>query len=330
MGSFDCYCALCAGPLGIYSIDFGSAEPKALRKRWKRLELHKRRLAGEDVHEDAKEHWQDEEMEDAPGDLDEEEQQFEDIDNTWDESFEGSNYVPSSLSESQSEDSDSDYSMSSDVLPGEIADVPVRPMTPEPEPDDSWSVASDLTIEESWNPYEDRYGKEHDLNAYEEKHSYDPTKLRLEDTQWLNRCRGLGFNSKATSISKAFFSGRGRYDDYGSFDVRKPGTDPNDSGERHLTAYWSYESDGDETCAFPFHEACFEVLARALGHKNYKGVDKDVMYGVMSNFVPSYARCLELPYGTVQTMGQFWECLPGEEVCWSNMPNSNAILINKW
>ena len=61
MGSFDCFCALCSGPLGIYSIRFGSKKEKALARRRKRVENKRRRLLGEEVlHEDSKE-WKDEE-----------------------------------------------------------------------------------------------------------------------------------------------------------------------------------------------------------------------------------------------------------------------------
>ncbi|KAH5253954.1 hypothetical protein HBI71_143270 [Parastagonospora nodorum] len=67
---FDCYCALCSGPLGIYSIKLGSAKLKHLAKRRKRVENKRRRLRGEDVvHEDSKE-WKEAEKREFGGDED--------------------------------------------------------------------------------------------------------------------------------------------------------------------------------------------------------------------------------------------------------------------
>jgi hypothetical protein len=46
MGSYDCYCAVCGGPL-YHSVQFGSKSAKALARRKRRLEKAKRRRAGE-------------------------------------------------------------------------------------------------------------------------------------------------------------------------------------------------------------------------------------------------------------------------------------------
>ena len=45
-GSFDCYCALCRGPL-YHSLEFGLDSAKALARRKRRLEKAKRRRARE-------------------------------------------------------------------------------------------------------------------------------------------------------------------------------------------------------------------------------------------------------------------------------------------
>lgn len=60
--AFDCFCALCAGPLGSFAL-IGSKSPKALAKRKKRVELEKRERAGEDFNES-----DEEESEDATSD----------------------------------------------------------------------------------------------------------------------------------------------------------------------------------------------------------------------------------------------------------------------
>jgi hypothetical protein len=46
MGSFDCYCALCGGPL-YHTLEFGLDSAKALARRKRRLEKAKRRRARE-------------------------------------------------------------------------------------------------------------------------------------------------------------------------------------------------------------------------------------------------------------------------------------------
>jgi hypothetical protein len=51
MGSWECYCAICGGPLGLVP-EFGSNNPKALAARRQRIAKRRRRLAGEQgVHE---------------------------------------------------------------------------------------------------------------------------------------------------------------------------------------------------------------------------------------------------------------------------------------
>jgi hypothetical protein len=47
MGSFDCYCSFCGGPLYNDAVQFGSTSIKALARRKRRLEKAKRRRAGE-------------------------------------------------------------------------------------------------------------------------------------------------------------------------------------------------------------------------------------------------------------------------------------------
>jgi hypothetical protein len=47
MGSYDCYCAICGGPL-YHSLQFGLKSAKALARRKRRLEKEKRRRAGEE------------------------------------------------------------------------------------------------------------------------------------------------------------------------------------------------------------------------------------------------------------------------------------------
>jgi hypothetical protein len=132
-----------------------------------------------------------------------------------------------------------------------------------------------------------------------------------EEFKWLDQCRCLSFNSHA---NKAYISGRGEYHDYGAFHVKEAGRDPNDTGENELDCF--AVSNRASFASFPFHEACWEVLTRALGCANWREVDKDVMHGVMIVYAKDTyeRRGLDLEYGLYSLHGQFWECEPGEEV----------------
>jgi hypothetical protein len=296
MGSFDCYCALCAGPLTIYSVGFGLSDAKSLGRRRRKIErrrdLRKRKLAGEDVDENEVSSEDDDEMEDAPAGAN---------DDTLPESSEGSDYEPPSSSPpTLSEDSESTDSADSEPQVDNTLDVSSPPSSEsEKRFDDSWSQAEDLQIAENF-----------DFEAGDDSYSYDPERLHSEDTLWLDRCRCLALNSKVT---EAFFSGRGRYNDYGDFEVEKPGADPNDTGEEHYCCHGNF-GQADVSYGFPAHEACFQILARCLGYKDYKGLDKDVLHSVFENNSQDLGNCLSLSYDIVSENEQFWTCFPGAEV----------------
>ena len=313
MGSFDCYCALCSGPLGIGNVRFGMRSKKALKKRRKRVEVHKRRLAGENVNEDDIESNHDEEMDDAPDDVevqkpDENAEQGE-ISEDDEDDEEDSDFEPSSSDEDSDDESIDD--MESDLPVGRIEDVSIPPVTPEPEKDDTFSQASDLPIWDGWSPYTDERNP-NNMRDYNETHTYDPGKLTVEDIKWTDRCRCLGFNPAARGVTKTFIPGRGRYDNYGSFYVKKLGRDPNDTGNDSLSCFHAF--DANDTMAFPFHEACFAILSRCLGYEDVKDIDKDLLYDVLASDTVDYGGRLGLDYGLVQSCHQFWDCLPGEEV----------------
>lgn len=67
--------------------------------------------------------------------------------------------------------------------------------------------------------------------------------------------------------------------------------------------------------AFPFHWCCFEILIRVLtGSTEIGQIDKDLLYHVMLGLSPQYSRYLEIDYGNLTGVEQFWDCVPGEEV----------------
>ncbi|QSS54016.1 F-box domain-containing protein [Histoplasma capsulatum var. duboisii H88] len=66
--------------------------------------------------------------------------------------------------------------------------------------------------------------------------------------------------------------------------------------------------------AFPFHWCCFEILVRVLtGSTEIGQIDKDLLYHVMLGLSPQYSRYLEIDYGNLTGVEQFWDCVPGEE-----------------
>lgn len=316
---YDAYCALCSGPLNLGAVTFGSRRPKALRKR--RMQVAKEIMA-RNKQESGKAI--DLEDEDDYGDEDEDDKDpavpnpfAKQVEPSWgdtDDEGEDSEMEDGYEVSASSSDSESFRSTDTDFYPGEIADV--RRRTPSPDPrtlrdPESWSQWSELSIHESFNPYEPRY-KDNDTNSmcsYEERHAYDPEKLQADEVRWLNRSRVLAFNPDASGMTKAFISGRGRYDDYGSFSVRKPGRDPNDNHEDDLTCYCAYNP--DQIPCFPFHEECYKILAKVLGYERYQAIDKDVLYAVMTAHGDD--RGLDLPYGDINGAEQFWDCIPGEE-----------------
>jgi hypothetical protein len=320
----DVYCALCSGPLNLSAVTFGSRKLKILRKRRKQVakEIRARikRKSGE--ASDAEDEDDDDEMEDADEAVDEKKRDVpnpfaKQVEPSWgdtDDEGEDDEMEDDYEASTSSSDSESLRSTDSDFYPGGIADV--RRRTPLPDPrtlrdPDCWSQWSELSISESFNPYESKY-KDYDtlsMDSYEECHAYDPEKLQADEVRWLNRSRALAFNPSASGVTKAFISGCGRYDDYGTFSVRKPGQDPNDNHEDDLNCYHAYNP--DQIPCFPFHEECYKILANVLGYEKYQAIDKDVLYAVMT--AHGNDRGLKLPYGEFSGAEQFWECIPGEE-----------------
>ncbi|KAG9194263.1 hypothetical protein G6011_04298 [Alternaria panax] len=314
MGSFDCYCILCAVTLNIGTVVIGSRKGKDLRKRERNVDKGKRRRAGGGNHRSEVESEDDDSgAEDAPDDeainerlIELQEQAEDDADSDFEDE-------DKSHSSSSSEDAESIVSNDSDLPAGsfEITDVALRPRTPEPEPEpndsmdsDSWSQASDLSLEGGGVPH-------NDSGDFDEEDSFDPRLIRLEDLLWLNRSRALALNHESDrDYSKAYFSGRGLYGGLGGFDVKKPGRDPNDPGESSLnvTAY-----DGEENMAFPFHEACFNILANSIGPEKGSKVDKDVMREVIRAQLVDQRPVLDIDYKLTMAQEQFWINVPGEE-----------------
>jgi hypothetical protein len=77
-------------------------------------------------------------------------------------------------------------------------------------------------------------------------------------------------------------------------------------------SYYSYGTDDPKV--FPFHDSCLEVFCRTLfGHEDVRQIDNDILFSAMSQL--DGWRALEVDYGGILGKEQFWDCLPGEEVC---------------
>jgi hypothetical protein len=248
MGSFDCYCALCSGPLGTATVEFGSKNGKAILKRKRRVELKKRRLAGEEVI--------------------------------------------------QSDDDDDDNEDDDSKISGKNCDAEGSENNREDESEQN-------------NDSEENLSQPGSLNECDESFSYDPVKLKRKDVAWLDRSRTLGFNPEAEGVTKAFVSGLGCYDNYGSFVVDTPGQDRNDPLDDQYSCYGSFEPGKPPT--FPFHEGCLQVFAMYLGLQKGDEIDRDVLYTVLAQNTEEFCSALSLDYGPIEGPEQIWTCFPGEE-----------------
>ncbi|KAF4460227.1 F-box domain [Fusarium albosuccineum] len=153
---------------------------------------------------------------------------------------------------------------------------------------------------------------EESLATSEEEHSYDPDILSQDGIEWTRTLHVLGFNPAAPSITKAFISGPGRYDMYGTVEVT-PGDDPNFSDRSLLTCYCDLNG---QDPVFPFHWCCFQLLRQVLTMPpNVHEIDKDLLYSVMLECAEDYCRRLtKLDYGNPgPEEEQYWITEAGKE-----------------
>lgn len=156
------------------------------------------------------------------------------------------------------------------------------------------------------------------LYSHYEEYSYDPRILTGEDIAWLKQCRTLGFNA---DTRKAYITGLGQYAGWGDFETNEGGNDPMDPYCSQERCYPCYLEDGGEIDdpTYPFHEACYAILAKCMGFGNIASIDKDVMYKTARTLCENGECCLTMDYG-VEGGEQFWSNRPGEEVSSNNFP----------
>lgn len=355
---FDRYCALCCGPLGIYFIHCGSSEDKALRRRRKRVEQKRRRLAGEDVvHEDSQEYKTEERLEfpkaeEGPmvdGSVTnalsressfEEGEEMQDVEEDDKEMEDAGDDDEDGDDDGMSQDSDEELASGYDVSDNEVAELEAEEQEwqerssshhddsdicdDDDDASDHWSQASELSIPSELDLARQCRDETDSLYNYHEEHTYDPEKISREDLQWIDRCRVLGINPELDDERKAFISGRGRFDGHFDFEIGSAGSDPRDPKIDNHPLYHCCEPETD-TATFPFHEECFKLLVKCLGYENRKEVDKDVLYAVMLQNVEKFAAHLTLHYEKLEGDDQYWECYAGHEWCVANPGAKDGI-----
>lgn len=159
-----------------------------------------------------------------------------------------------------------------------------------------------------------------------EDYSYDPDVITKEESKWTLDLQCLGFNSKLASLSKAFLSGFGTFEDYGGLNV-DAGDDPNYPDDAFFSAYTDFSS--GEGYVYPFHPKCLDIFRLLLAHKSGSGetpvsvdgswvpqsfdLDKDTLFAVLDERSGAYR--LEIDYGDPEPPHeQLWESRPGEEL----------------
>jgi hypothetical protein len=81
-------------------------------------------------------------------------------------------------------------------------------------------------------------------------------------------------------------------------------------------SYHTFGYDDQDSPVFPFHEACYTVLAQTLHDDvDISRIDKDALYATMRQINQDDGVCssLHLDYGHEKHGEQFWISEPGEE-----------------
>lgn len=195
---------------------------------------------------------------------------------------------------------------------------------------------------ESEDGGEEENEDDEEIDEYEERTSYDPELATEERTDWIQYLRVLGFNPNAIGGSKAWISGRARYDDGGVIEVfdgsglsflrqnilakeTHINIDPNQPSLDENRCYDCYVPTNGNEVVFPFHSSCMAVLKKVYewslnssSYKKMKGldsteIDMDSLYDAATDLCDPYAVYLKLKYGDISGAEQCWECHPGEE-----------------
>jgi hypothetical protein len=179
-----------------------------------------------------------------------------------------------------------------------------------------------LREHDSYDKREKRVWKEvievgiHERECYD--HGYDPEVMESRDATLPNHARFIDHvrlvicDPDIKSGSKCFISGPAKADSFGwgTMDGGHPER-PNEEFENVM--YITFED--DQTKAFPCHGLCLQIAAKViLGSPDSKLLNPEVLYGAMCDVHEEDEPCLNLNYGDVHVLDQYWDCKVGEEV----------------
>ncbi|KAJ4351210.1 uncharacterized protein N0V89_006549 [Didymosphaeria variabile] len=273
-------------------VKFGRKNEETLTKRRRRVELKKRRLAGEDVNEsDEGDNEDDNKMEeDAVHEDNEDDDKMKEDASHDDNDDVGRNLTTDErVAESAGEKEVPDTSHDHDLA------LYLQAMV-----DDGDDADSDNGSEEGGsdggrdgNAESSEHGSEAErsdnddsdesssqtgsVDSYEEKNSYDPEKLKRKDLAWLDRGHVLGFNPEAPAMHATLRL--------------------NQTNFRRIH----------------FTKDVYKCWQSASGLNKEDEIDRDVLYTLFAQNNLDYARVLSLDYGQMDGPEQVWTSVQGEE-----------------
>ncbi|ROT42389.1 hypothetical protein SODALDRAFT_326552 [Sodiomyces alkalinus F11] len=314
MGSWDCYCAICAGPIGRARIAKRSRRAETGEENIPTLEMPDTLIELPAEYE----RWLDDS--DHSDDWDEDEEDDQEMTDIEDENENEVEPEGEGGGEGEAQVTEEGVITSAVSVDNEVEDRGEGEKKKEEQKEEEEDEQDEQGEEDE---DEDRFGDDFD--------GYDPAVLRRRDKAWATMCHVLGFNSKAPGTSKAFVTGPGVSQEYGGIDVQL-GSDPNaqdlDTGDFHC--YWHWEK-GDPV--FPFHWPCYELLVLVLtGARDPSAINKDVLYSVMRSISPPLGSVLGLCYSEPDAdpkidpeLEQYWESRPGQELLLASPARSEGL-----
>ncbi|KAL2864696.1 uncharacterized protein BJX67DRAFT_360590 [Aspergillus lucknowensis] len=140
-------------------------------------------------------------------------------------------------------------------------------------------------------------------------HTYDPHVVTGWNLDWLGDIVAVGIENRGSG-PRVYFLTKCWYDDR---NVVYTTHDYNLDYSEEESRYFAYGvSDLPDPPIFPMHQACLEVLSRAIfGRVDVDRVQKNILYEVMHE-LSDFCR-LDLDYGDITGADQDWQCVPGEE-----------------
>ncbi|KAK2787308.1 hypothetical protein FQN53_005467 [Emmonsiellopsis sp. PD_33] len=160
---------------------------------------------------------------------------------------------------------------------------------------------------------------------------YDPGLVTRESVEWVKTLYCLGYNPNVYGNNKIFITGKGEAlaNQVSGRVSCEPSDDPNFAPDETGFACYSFGYP-NKPVAFPFHECCFEIMARVIGGSaDTRNIDKPAIYEAMLALCQHLSNRLALGYGDIAGNSNFWESVPGYEYVVmhpTNIPGFEDIL----